>query len=338
VPFFAIDPRTGQEREFKQTSEAFRKAADKLAWEIEKLFEAMLRGKEQVFVARTAFDASEERETIIREIRAKGFVLSPRPDGAMPRGLDTRTVRGFIEEARSTVHVLGAASDPEVREQIDLALTAGKKVIFYLARGHEAATAEQKKLIEDIRENRWGLRAGTWVLLESRSVARLRQDLIGSLAPSSPSAAAAKDGVSRVYLLCDPTTPPDVEFAREVQQGIQSAEGIHVDLPPAAAASSSPGTQHERLLRECDGLLLYHEQAPRQWYSRNFADLLWVEQRADRRLLKSKAVLVGRTDIAYPGLTVIERRDPFEIGQLEPFLAPLRRATDSREGAASAGR
>lgn len=56
VPFFDRD-KSGQEREFRRTSEAFRKAVDKRSFHIEKLFEAMLLGLEKVFVAR----ASEER-------------------------------------------------------------------------------------------------------------------------------------------------------------------------------------------------------------------------------------------------------------------------------------
>ena len=76
------------------------------------------------------------------------------------------------------MHVLGAETDQAIREQIDLALEAEKKVIFCLARGHESASGEQKELIGQIRENRLGLRQGTWALLESRSPAVLKQDLI----------------------------------------------------------------------------------------------------------------------------------------------------------------
>jgi len=53
VPFFDRDTKTGQEREYKDTSERFHKAVDKLSFHIEKLFDAMLRGMEKVFVART---------------------------------------------------------------------------------------------------------------------------------------------------------------------------------------------------------------------------------------------------------------------------------------------
>jgi hypothetical protein len=82
--------------------------------------------------------------------------------------------------------------------------------------------------------------------------------------------------------------------------------------------------QHERLLSECDGLLVYCEKAPTRWYSRNVADLLTAEHRRRTRALRSKALLVGDLSVALPGLTVIHRSEPFDVGQLEPFLAPLR--------------
>src|SRR5262249_48601935 len=89
VPFFDRD-KTGQEREFRRSSEAFRKAVDKLSYHIEKLFEAMLLGLEKVFVAHAAENAGEERESLIREIRAAGYALSPPPQGAIPVGLDRK--------------------------------------------------------------------------------------------------------------------------------------------------------------------------------------------------------------------------------------------------------
>ena len=72
-------------------------------------------------------------------------------------------------------------------------------------------------------------------------------------------------------------------------------------------------------------------------YARNFADLLTAEDRAGRQELKSKAILVGGSNIVCPGLTVIQRTEPFDLQQLEPFLAPLRAVPDLRGGAADAG-
>jgi hypothetical protein len=124
--FFDVD-KTGQQREFPPKSARFRDAVYKLSSDIEKLFGAMLLGFEKVFVARAAEDATEERESIIREIRAVGYALSPPPEGVVPRESNREDLVGFIREARVTVHVLGADFDRDVREQIDLAKDAERR-------------------------------------------------------------------------------------------------------------------------------------------------------------------------------------------------------------------
>jgi hypothetical protein len=329
VAFFDRDPRTGQEREFKQSSAAFRNAIDKLSFHVEQLFEAMLRSMAKVYVARAAEDAEEERDAIARQLKAEGYALTPPPDGAIPKGLDSKVLKEFVGDAPVTVHLLGASYDAAVRGQIDLAIEAGKRLIFCLTRGHASATGEQARLIESIRENKWKLKEGSWALLEHRSEAALMQDLLGLLVPDPRRSMAPEDLASRVYLLCDPTTQEDAAFAREVQQGILAKEQMRVELPQVPSDTFSPAAQHDRLLSECDGLLVYCEKAPTKWYSRTVGDLLTAEHRVRARALRSKALLSGGAPVALPGLTVIQRRDPFDVSQLEPFLAPLRAPTAS---------
>jgi len=211
-----------------------------------------------------------------------------------------------------------------VRTQIDLAIEADKKLIFWLAKGNASAEGEQAQLIESIRGNRWNLPDGRWALLEGRSTGALLGDLLGLLEPKRPMSVTPDDVSSCVYLLCDPTTPEDAGFAREVQEQIRTQERMRVELPRVPSDAFSPGAQHDRLLGDCDGLLVYCEKAPAKWYSRNLADLLTAEHRSRVRTLRSKALLVGGGPVALPGLTVIQRRDPFDLTQLESFLAPLR--------------
>jgi hypothetical protein len=218
--------------------------------------------------------------------------------------------------------LIGSQPDKDARQHIDIALEAGKRLVFCLIRGHQTATGEQKQLIEHIRNNGWNLSKERWALFESRSSASLRQDLTAFLQPAK-SAPQEQPSNTLVYILCDPTTADDARFAREVQEKIQTQEKFEVELPQTAAAGS-PRVLHEQRLRACDGLLFYHERAPEQWYKRNLADLLVAEEMEGRRELKSKAMLVNHLDIRHPGLTVIQRRDPFDLQQLEPFLSPLR--------------
>jgi hypothetical protein len=328
-----FDSKTGQEREFPETSARFRNAVDELSTHVEKLFQSMLRGLEKVFVARAARDANDERESLIKEIRAKGYAISPSPSGVIAAGLDRKRLKKFVDDANVSVHLLGALYDPSVREHIDFSREAGKKMIFYLTSGHEAATGEQKALIEEIQRNEWGLAGDKRDFLKSRFPAAQRQDVIDQLRPAQPARVASTgNGAARVYVLCDPTSE-DVSFARDVQGKIREQEKFDVALPQPAAESSSPAAEHERLLRWCDGLLLYHEKAPPRWYQNNFKDLVTAADRKRERELKSKALLVAGSNVEVPGVTVIQRREPI-LEQLEPFLAPLR---TPQGGAAHAG-
>jgi hypothetical protein len=332
VLFFDRDSKTGQEREFKEHSAGFRLAVDKLSFHIERLFAAMLRGMSKVYVARAAAGIRDERDAIARQIKAEGYALTPPPDGVIPQGLDRNALKKFIGEAPVAIFVLGAGFDSVVRTQIDLAIEMDKRVIFCVAQNRSPAAPEQAQLLQSIRENRWGLPEGRWSLLESRSLMTLIQDLLLLLAPSRPTDADVIDPSSHVYLLCDPTTPEDAHFARQIQAHIHKREQIVVELPQVASEGVSSTAQHERLLSECDGLLVYYEKAPAKWYSRNLADLLTAEHKRRTRELRSKALFVANMAVAMPGLTVIHRSDPpnpLDPGQLEPFLAPLRRPPSS---------
>jgi hypothetical protein len=323
VTFFDRDPKTGQEREFRQNSAGFRLGVDKLSFHIERLFEAMLRGVSKVYVARVADNDREERDAIARQVKADGYALTPPPDGSIPKGLDRKVLKEFIKDAPVTVHLVGNHPDSMVRTQIDLALELEKRMIFCLARDHEAAAGDAAQLIDDIRENRWRLPDGRWALLENRSRFALMQDLLLLLAPSRP-IETPEDTASRVYLVCDPTTPEDASFARRIQDHIREREKMVVDLPQLPVDGFSSAAQHERLISGCDGLLMYCERAPSKWFTRNVADLLSAEHRRRTRELRSKAILTGTLPLTLPDITVIQRSDPFDPNQLEPFLQPLR--------------
>lgn len=77
---------------------------------LEKLFQAMQRGLKKVFVACAAQDASEERESLIKEIRAAGYAISPSPSGVIAAGLDRKRLKKFIDDANVSVHLLGAVT------------------------------------------------------------------------------------------------------------------------------------------------------------------------------------------------------------------------------------
>lgn len=80
-------------------------------------------------------------------------------------------------------------------------------MLFYLVRGHEAATGEQKALIEEIRANQWGL-------------ARDKRDFLNSRSPAGQRRCGGEGGCARVpslrsdvgrRRLCERDAVPDRE-------------------------------------------------------------------------------------------------------------------------------
>src|SRR4029453_12925432 len=104
---------------------------------------------------------------------------------------------------------------------------------------------------------------------------------------------------------CDPTTPEDAGFARELQADIQKQEGMHVELPLANSPNVSARQDlHEKLLRESDGLLLYRKAAPERWFREAFQDVVFAERLYQRPPLVSKGFLLNDESAlkGFPGI------------------------------------
>jgi hypothetical protein len=97
---------------------------------------------------------------------------------------------------------------------------------------------------------------------------------------------------------------------------------------------------HRRLLRNCDGVLLYRglTQPPDQWLYQTVPDVLFAEQQLGRPPLASRAFLLDDASSlrGFP-VPVIPRTADFSPLQLEPFLEPLRKAREAQSRSAHAG-
>jgi hypothetical protein len=245
-----------------------------------------------------------------------------------------------MEGALLSIHLLGSSYDAFSAQQIQLAAELEQKLVFWLSVGAETTSEEsQKELIALLRNGKRShsseLPAG-WALLVEKSPRKLIQEILSMLKPlrSGPTPAQRVNGNPRVYLLCDPTTQEDAAFAASLKQELQEKEGMQAYLPQTGLlAASDFAIQHQALLRDCDGVLLYRNAAPDQWLLQTVPQVLFAEKLVKRGPLRSKAFLLN--DPApfegYPNVKVIPRKAEFKLGDLEPFLAPLRQGgTDAR--------
>jgi len=308
--------------EFVPGTQEFRTRIAQAAQAIGSMLEQMRRSRESVYIAGTTRDASDARKSLRNELRARGYDV--RPDGPIDEGFSSALIKKELQPALLSAHILGGTYDAFIDKQIDLALELDKRLVFWITREAESTQdARQKQLIDGIKGGR---RQQDCEWLNSRSAQAFAEHLLEKLKPR-PSVATANgygQGKARIYLLCDPTTPEDAGFARDLQSKIREHEGMVVELPVA----DSPAAFHNQMLRDSEGLLLYRNAAPERWLYENAQDIVHAENLNQRRrpcdskgfLLTDPSVLKGSP------IPMFKPSPQPNLADIEPFLAKLRQA------------
>jgi len=135
--------------------------------------------------------------------------------------------------------------------------------------------------------------------------------------------------LARVYLLFDPTTRKDREFAGKLETLITERQMTVFKPEPELVTHSDRLLRHEQFLRECDGVLLYRDGAPVQWLEQTLPDVLLAELKLHRRPLSTKTCVVTDPEplAGLRDLQVIRRFDPFDPGHLQPFFSQMQKAS-----------
>jgi TIR domain-containing protein len=338
LDFFRREEGSAVDVAFLPGSDDFRKAIGSLAHAAAMTLRKLRRERERVFVASPADDCREVWNQLREELRDQGYDVQPagRRDDAFADEL----IQGEMERALLSVHLLGAAHDPFVERQILLAADQGQRLMFWLAPGAEATADEKQARLIKVLDN--GQRPDRpeaalppgWTLLQDLAPRAFIQEVLSALRPkpAAPEPASA-NGMSRIYIVHDATTEDDSRIASDLGKQIVQQEGMDVflsraDLPSPAALRQ----RHEMLMQTCEGVLLCRSTAPKEWLMQVAPEVSFAEKLFQRAPLKSRAFLL--TDPALlaglPNFQPIPYSPQFRLGDLEPFLAPLR----ARGGAA----
>ncbi len=320
--FFRPGAKSGDEEFIPGTQDYSQKVSD-CARAVASLLKQMRRKCEYVFIAPPAEECSEYSEDLKKELEAHGYDAGPHV--VLDYTFDDKIVKDYISPACLTVHLLGATYDRFVERQIHLAAELDKPMLIWLTKAVAATQdSRQRKLIEGIREGQ-GL-PKSFTLLDGVMPHVMIEEVKARLRPVKKTEPdTATSGKARVYLLCDPTTPEDALFAANLQGQIQGKEGLEVQVPQAGLPTPSESIERDKkMMLDCDGVLLYQGLAPTQWLMQTTPSVLFAELQLHRPPMKSKAFLLNDPTVM-PGLSnVIWRSPEFKLGDLEPFLAPLR--------------
>lgn len=317
--------------EFLPGSDDFRIAVGSLARAVGLTLGRLRRERQRVFVATPAKDCLDLWTRLRGELSNRGYDVQPHG----PRGDDFADdlIRGEMDHSLLSVHLLGAAYDPFVERQIRLAAELEQRLTLWLTPTTATADADQTRLIDALRDGKRPDRQGValparWMLLpESLTLQGITKEILAALeqAPTGGASPPA-NGASRVYIVHDATTADDAQVAADLRSEIVKREGMSVFLSRADLPSAAQRQWHEKLLQTCEGVLLCRSSSPQRWLMEVAPDVIFAEKLMQRGPLKSRAFLVPEPApwSGIPNLQAIPYGPQFQVGDLEPFLAPLR--------------
>ena len=330
--FFRRDDGPGGDVELLPGTDDFRKAIGSLAHAVAQTLRRLRRERERVFVASPAEDCLDAWKQLQEELRNQGYDVQPsgRRDDAFADDL----IRGEMERALLSVHLLGSVYDPFTERQIRIAADQEQRLMVWITPGAEAAAeASQARLIEILGDGRRPDRPDAalpahWTLLRDLTPRRLIEEVLASLRPRQvPLPPVSADGASRLYIVHDATTEEDTRIASELRDQIVQKEGLSVFLSRADLPSATELRQrHEKLMQTCEGVLLCRSAAPTEWLMQVAPEVIFAEKLLQRVPFKSRAFLVNDPGpwAGMPNLRTIRYSPQLSLGDLEPFLAPLR--------------
>jgi hypothetical protein len=333
LPFYRREEGPAGDVEFLPGSSDFQSSIRVLANAVAHTLRDLRRGCERVFVGSPADECLAVWRQLREELRNKSYDVQPA--GRRNADFADDLIRGELERAALSVHLLGSGYDAFVERQILLAADLEQRLMLWLAPGADGtADANQARLISAMRDGqrpdrpRAELPPG-WMLLQDRAPRRFIEEVLATLEPKQTAAAqpAANGGVSRLYIVHDATTEEDTRIASNLGEQIVQSEGLAVFLSRADLASAAELRQrHEKLMQTCEGVLLCRSAAPTEWLMQVAPEVIFAEKLLQRGPFKSRAFLVPDPApwSGLPNLRAIPYSPQFRLGDLEPFLAPLR--------------
>jgi hypothetical protein len=335
----------GGTEEFVPGSPGFKLAIRKLADGLETLLRRMRRANQRVHVAWPSDECVDVWKELSNELRSKGFDVQPM--GPRDSSFAEKLLIQDLERAVLSIHMLGATYDEFTERIALLAADQEAPMLFWLSRAAGATSdTRQKALIESIRS---GIRPDDrsrewprgWSFITDAAVRRFIDVVVTKLRPQAadvssrpaPLTAQKTARASTVYIVHDATTPEDTRVALDIKEQISRTEKMDVFVSRSDLGSPTELKMwHENLLRWCDGVLLYRNLAPEGWWNQLAPEIMLAERRFDRQPLKSLAFLLPQppTWKVESDVKVLSYNAPFQLGEIEPFLNPLRAAGSSR--------
>jgi len=306
----------------------------------------------EVYVAETTADLEEARAALCDDLTDRGYVVLP--DGELPRHISkfTAVVRGYLERAALSVHLVGREYGfiPEGEKRLSnvglqhrLALEeSGKNPQFsqvvWLADPTEySADERQAHFIEYLQTDE---RANVLSDLLVGNLERLKTELYAKLdRPRSPSTATetgspgerttAYSAPPLVYIICD-DNDREAEQLKALRRYLYE-RGYEPKLPMADESDDQILKAHVEKLEQYDAFVIYHGNGSERWLEAKLADFhkyLWNREKK----VSAKAVYIAppfnsaKHEFFTNEALILRSGETFAAEAVEPFLTDLLRA------------
>ena len=326
--FFTVDPHNGRERELEfnpalatpEQRRMYLLKLDDLAHDIADLLARLERDTPVrpvaqgnappriVYVAETSADANDRRDTIRRELQARGHTVLP--DRPLPLVADecAAYVRDQLARSCLSVHVVGrnyglvpdGAKESIVVLQNDLAIERAPAGDFcrliWMPPDITIEDPRQQQFIERLESDPRN-DAGTDVL--KTAIEDFKTVLYVRLNPPRPTPAVATaessvggnaaDAIKRVYVICDRR---DIDNTRPLEDFLFSRH-CEVILPVFEGDEAQIRQEHETNLIECDAAVIYYGAGNELWLRGRLRELQKIAGYGRTKPLVAKAVYVA---------------------------------------------
>jgi hypothetical protein len=331
---------------------------DDLAWDVKQILSLVnprareataaavfTREKENIYLAQTTRDLSEERDQIKRELQNRGYDILPGKELPLVSPSYEEAVRECVGRARLSIHLIGGSYGiiPEgaghasiVRLQNEIAAGRSRDAQFsrllWMPVGLMPQEELQAQFIEYLKTDartQKGAELLQTPLEELKSVIQTRLTTNGH---QTEEAKPQGETTPKIYLIFDKRDLEGIVPLNDYLCGEKKYEVLLPLLDDEGEDETQAFDIHKDNLMQCDAVLIYYGSANQAWFEYKWRDLKKVAGLDRKSVLSAEAVYVASPKTAHkqlfnnPEALVIKNFADFSPIVLERFLASLRSA------------
>ncbi|MDH3493086.1 MAG: TIR domain-containing protein [Acidobacteriota bacterium] len=345
---YPLDRSFGKDFEFE-----YNRKVNELAVDISELLEELTslnRGngqiekkkkKQTVYLAECSYDRKQEREILRCELKRFGYEVLPK--NTLPNDVDEEyvsVIEPLLESSDLSVHLIGKTGGPvpdgprqkslsilQNEVAVKYSKRVGLKRVIWVPEGTFSAQARQQAFIDALHndpEAQFGADLITGNLEELKSVihSELLQRELSKTSQSEAPGVITINPSKLIYLICD---RKDLKNTIPLQKYCRN-KGFEIEIPAFTGEAAAIRETHEKLLADCDFVILFYGAGDEAWKKSVSIDLRKISHFREGNPLPPKFTFVADPSTADKEILIetepnlINGLGEFSDSIMEPFL------------------